>query len=100
MASKFGNFKISPGFPINVRKSHQISKNYLKRVMDKSLWGVPKDPPGLNRVKTNFYLLFERESQIWPKFQHPLECMKTQIQPAATLTDCQNIYALICSDYR
>ena len=30
MAANFENFKISPDFPINFRKSHQISKNYLK----------------------------------------------------------------------
>ena len=52
MAAKFEKFLISPDFPINFRKSHQISKsssNALK-VMDKNLLGVPKDPPGLNRV--------------------------------------------------
>ena len=51
MAANFENFKISPGFPINFRKSHQISKNYLKSsesYRQKPL--VPKDPPGLNRV--------------------------------------------------
>ena len=31
MAAKFEKFLISPDFPINFRKSHQISKNYLKR---------------------------------------------------------------------
>ena len=31
MAAKFENVLISPDFPINFRKSHQISKNYLKR---------------------------------------------------------------------
>ena len=25
--------------------------------MDRNLWGVPKDPPGLNRVKTDVILL-------------------------------------------
>ena len=50
----FEKFLISPDFPINFRKSHQISKNYLKRSKSygqKPLGGVPKDPPGLNRVK-------------------------------------------------
>ena len=52
-AANFENFKISPDFPINFRKSHQISKNYLKSSESygqKPLGGVPKDPPGLNRV--------------------------------------------------
>ena len=57
MAAKFEKLLISPGFPINFRKSHQISQNYLKRsksYRQKPLrGGVPKDPPGLNRVKTN-----------------------------------------------
>ena len=46
MAVKFENFLISPDFPTNFRKRHQISKNYLKRSKSngqKSL-GVPKDP--------------------------------------------------------
>ena len=50
MAANFENFLISLDFPINFRKSHQISKNYLKsseRYGQKPL-GVPKD---LNRVK-------------------------------------------------
>ena len=53
MAANFENFKISLDFPINFRKSHQISKNYLKSSESygkKPLGGVPKDPPGLNRV--------------------------------------------------
>ena len=29
MAANFENFLISPDFPINFRKSHQTSKNYL-----------------------------------------------------------------------
>ena len=54
MATNFENFLISPDFPINFRKSHQISKNYLKSSESygqKPLGGVPKDHPGLNRVK-------------------------------------------------
>ena len=50
MAAKFENFKISPSFPINFRKSHPISKNYLKSSKFRGL-GVPKDLPCLNRVK-------------------------------------------------
>ena len=52
MAANFENFLISPDFPIHFRKSHQISKNYLKSSESygqKPLGGVPKDPPGLNR---------------------------------------------------
>ena len=50
MAANFENFLISPDFPINFSKSHQISKNYLKSsesYRQKPLGG----PPGLNRVK-------------------------------------------------
>ena len=53
MAAKFEKFLILPDFLINFRKSHQVSKNYLKRSKrygQKPLGGVPKDPPGLNRV--------------------------------------------------
>ena len=52
-AANFQNFKISPDFPINFRKSHQISKNYLKssESYGKKPLGVPKEPPSLNRVK-------------------------------------------------
>ena len=52
MAENFENFLISPDFPIlgKVTKFQRIISNAL-RVMDKNLWGVPKDPPGLNRVK-------------------------------------------------
>ena len=54
MAAKFEKFLISPDFPINVRKSNQISKNYLERSKSygQKPLGVPKDPPGLNRVKS------------------------------------------------
>ena len=54
MAANFENFLISPDSSINFSKSHQISKNYLKSSESygqKRLGGVPKDPPGLNRVK-------------------------------------------------
>ena len=53
MAANFENFLISPDFPINFRKSHQISKNYLKRSESygQKPLGGPKDLPGLNRVK-------------------------------------------------
>ena len=53
MAANFENFKISPDFPINFRKSHQISKNYLKssKSYGQKPLGGPKDPPGLIRVK-------------------------------------------------
>ena len=54
MAADFEIFLISPDFPINYEKSNQISKNYLKSSESygqKPLEGVPKDPPGLNRVK-------------------------------------------------
>ena len=52
MAAKFEKFLISPDFPINFRKSHQISKNYLERSKSygQKPLVVPKDPPGLNRV--------------------------------------------------
>ena len=56
MATNFENFLISPDFPINFRKSHQVSKNYLKSSESygqKPLGGgggVRKDPPGMNRV--------------------------------------------------
>ena len=52
MTANFENFLISPDFPINFRKSYQISKNYLKRPESygQKPLGVPKDPPGLNRV--------------------------------------------------
>ena len=55
MATNFENFLISTDFPINFRKSHQISKNYLKRSESygQKPLGVPKDPPGLNRVKVS-----------------------------------------------
>ena len=55
MAAKFEKSLISLDFPINVRKSQRIISNALK-VMDKNLWGVPKDPPGLNRVKSVHFL--------------------------------------------
>ena len=59
MAANFENFKISPDFPITFRKSHQISKNCLKSSESygqKPLGGgVPKDPPGLNRVNYQKY---------------------------------------------
>ena len=60
MAANFENFKIFPDFPINSRKSHQVSKNYLKSSESygqKPLRGVPKDPPGLNRVKEKSSML-------------------------------------------
>ena len=53
MAANFENVLISPDFSINFRKSHQISKNYLKSSESygqKPLGEAPKDPPGLNRV--------------------------------------------------
>ena len=51
MAANFENFKISLDFPINFRKSHQISKNYLKSSESygqKPLGGSLKTP-GLNK---------------------------------------------------
>ena len=47
MAAKFENFSVSPEFPINFRKSHQISKNYLKSsesYRQKPLGGSLKTP--------------------------------------------------------
>ena len=58
MAAKFEKFLASPGFPINFRKSHRISKNYIissKSYGQKPLRG-PKDSPGLNRVKRSCVL--------------------------------------------
>ena len=52
MAAKFENFLILPDFLINFRKSHQVSKNYLKRSKrygQKPLGGSLKTP-GLNKV--------------------------------------------------
>ena len=62
MATNFENFKISLDFPINFRKSHQISKNYLKSsdsYGQKTFGGVPKDPPGLNRVKVSWIKAYQ-----------------------------------------
>ena len=56
MAAKFEKFLILPDFPIKFRKSHQISKNYLKRSESygqKPLGGPERPPSGLNRVKLN-----------------------------------------------
>ena len=58
MAAKFEIFLISPEFPINFRKSHQISKNYLEssESYKQNPLGVPKDLPlawiGLMRMST------------------------------------------------
>ena len=63
MAANFENFEISPDFPINFRKSHQISKNYVKgseSYGQKPLGGVHKDPPGLNRVKRSLLSLLKQ----------------------------------------
>ena len=60
MAANFENFKISPDFPINfgeVTKFQRIISKTL-RVMDRNLWGVPKEPPGLNRAKSWSYCGF------------------------------------------
>ena len=63
MAANFEKFFISPGFPLNFRKSHRISNNQLKtsESYGQKPLGVPKDPPGLNRVKSkwmqNFVIL-------------------------------------------
>ena len=68
MAANFENFKVSPDFPINCRKSHQISKNYVKssESYGRKPLGVPKDPPGLNRVNTVFSLVFATcKLQFW-----------------------------------
>ena len=54
MAANFEIFLISPDFPINFRKSHKVSKNYLKSSESygqKTFGGSLKTPPGLNRVK-------------------------------------------------
>ena len=56
MVANFKKSLISPNFISNFRKSHQISKNYIKsckRYGQKPLEGVPKD---LNRVKGVFGL--------------------------------------------
>ena len=67
MAANFENFLISLDFPINFRKSHQILKNYLKSSESygqKPLGGgVPKDPPGLNRVNS-LVLKWERNFEV------------------------------------
>ena len=81
MAAKFENLKISPGFLINFRKSPQISKNYLKSSESyiENLWGVLKDPPGLNRVKLIIglgepsFLYLRKIGEITP----PFSCSKT-----------------------
>ena len=58
MAAKFEKFLILPDFPTNFRKSHQISKNYLKR--SESYRQKPLgDPPGLNRVKEDLETLLQ-----------------------------------------
>ena len=59
MAVNFENFLISPA--INFRKSHQILKNYLKssESYGQKPLGVPKDPPGLNRVKIQLQTEFQ-----------------------------------------
>ena len=47
-AKNFENFKILPDFPINLRESHQISKNYLKSSESygqKPFGGSLKTPP-------------------------------------------------------
>ena len=54
MVANFGSFLISPGFLLNFRKSHQSSNSQLKSSAshgEKKIEGVPKDPPGPNRVK-------------------------------------------------
>ena len=57
MASNFENFYISPDFPIHFKKSHQMSKKYLKssESYGQKPLGVPKDPHGLNRVNCLYY---------------------------------------------
>ena len=59
MAANFEIFLILPDFPINFRKSHQISKNYVKSIESygQKPLEVPEDPPGLNRVKFEFLRL-------------------------------------------
>ena len=51
MAAKFDIFKKLVDFPINFRKVTKFQRIISKalRVMD--LYGVPEDPPVLNRVK-------------------------------------------------
>ena len=53
MFANFEKFLISPGFLLNFRKSHQISKIKLKNSESygEKTEGVRKDPPGPNRVK-------------------------------------------------
>ena len=53
MVAKSEKFLISPGFPINFKKSHRLSKNYLKssKSYGQEPLGVPEDPLSLNRVK-------------------------------------------------
>ena len=77
MAAKFEKLLISPDFPINFRKVtkfHRIISNALK-VIDKNLWGVPKDPPGLNRVKESTKLLSWDIKNYYPNCSTEL-CMR------------------------
>ena len=75
MAANFENFKISPDFPIKFRKSHQISKNYLKSAESygqKPLGGgfLKTPPPGLNKVNfDNKWKYGAAKSKIWRAFQ-------------------------------
>ena len=59
MAANFENFLISLDFPINFRKSHQISKNYLKssESYGQKPLGVPKDPLASIGLKQLFFVL-------------------------------------------
>ena len=64
MASKFEKFFNSPCFPINIRKVPEFQRIISKalRVIDKNLWGVLKEPPGLNRVENENLMLSKTES--------------------------------------
>ena len=52
MAVKFEQFLNLPDFLINFRKSHEVSKNYLKcsKSYGQKPLGGPKRPLGLNKV--------------------------------------------------
>ena len=59
----------TPDFPVNFRKSHQVSKNYLKRSNSygQKPLGVTKNPPGLNRVKAVIHNLIPVDQNAYVK---------------------------------
>ena len=56
MFANFEKFLISPRFLLNFRKVTKFQRVSSKalRVMEKKPRGIPKDPPGPNRVKLIF----------------------------------------------